>query len=245
MNKRSMNSDDNLQNDSILESLADKIKRNYLENVEVDKFIEFEQDKLKNKPSLFIGKISKFFKKHSRLIISTSVATLVLTTVFTFTLATTVFKNSSISGAVSSPTGGQLPLTEIELKSVIAKLNTVVYWAGPLKDAKYTLDVSDEGAAFVRYLPGGKGAEDTAKNYLIVATYRVNAAYDAIKTAGNEQDGIGLMTAGGAAVYYNKSSSSNVYLAFPDQNLQIEVFDPNPGRALQLVNTSGIIKPIR
>jgi hypothetical protein len=245
MPKRSTDRQENLVNDSVLDSLADKIKRNYLENVEVEKFIEFEQANIKNKSSLFIDRFSKLFKKHSKLIISTSVATLVLTTIFTFTLSSTVFKNSALGGTVSSPTGGQLPLTEVELKSVITKLNTVVYWAGPLKDAKYTLDVTDEGAAFVRYLPDGKGAEDTAKNYLIVATYRVNAAYDAIKTAGNEQDGIGLMTADGAAVYYNKTASSNVYLAFPDQNLQIEVFDPNPGRALQLANTSGLIKPIR
>ncbi len=158
--------------------------------------------------------------------------------------AISLFSNGSSTSSTQS-SEGQLALSEDELKSVVANLNSVVYWVGPLDNAKYTLDVTDAGAAFVRYLPNGEGANDTAKNYLIVATYRVNAAYDAVKTAGNEQDGIGLMTSDGAAVYYNKNAATNVYMAYPGQDLQIEVFDPSPGKALQLVNTTGLVKPIR
>ncbi len=138
-----------------------------------------------------------------------------------------------------------MALSEQELKSVVMNLNSVIYWAGPLENAKYTLNVDEAGAAFIRYLPNGEGANDTEKKYLTVATYKVNAAFDAVKAAGNEQDGIGLITADGAAVYYNKNSASNVYLAYPGQDLQIEVFDPTPGRALQLVNTTGLLKPVR
>lgn len=234
---------DEEKKDPVLDSLISQIKSNYMENVEIDDLIEFDKSKEKSKATLQFEKFKLKFKAIDPKIWVAVLITAIVTSLLVLGF-TSIFTNKSATTATQTTTG-QLALSEAELKSVVANLNSVVYWVGPLENAKYTLDVTDAGAAFVRYLPNGEGANDTAKNYLIVATYRVNAAYDAIKTAGNEQDGIGLMTSDGAAVYYNKNASTNVYMAYPGQDLQIEVFDPSPGKALQLVNTTGLVKPIR
>ena len=240
------NSDDKDDNkDPVLESLMNQIKSNYIENVEIEDLIEYEKNKTETKSSLTYKKLLKNIQEPRVAVISA-----ILAAVFTFIVTlglTGVFGSfsffSSGTNAVTQKAG--IALSESELKSTVARLGSTVYWVGPLKNAKYALDVNEAGATFVRYLPDGLGIDDTSKKYLIVATYRVNAAYDAVRAAGNEQDGIGLMTADGAAVYYNKNATSNVYLAFPGQDLQIEVFDPSPGRALQLVNTSGLVRPIK
>lgn len=229
--------------DPVLDSLINQIKSNYMQNVEIDDLIAYDKSKEKSKASIQFEKFTNSVKSIEPKIWVAVIISAMVTALLVFG-ATSLFSNNSSNSPSQSATG-QMALTEAELKSVVANLNSVVYWVGPLENARYTLDVTDAGAAFVRYLPNGEGANDTAKNYLIVATYRVNAAYDAVKTAGNEQDGIGLMTSEGAAVYYNKNAATNVYLAYPGQDLQIEVFDPTPGKALQLVNTTGLVKPIR
>ena len=236
-------STENKDKDPVLDSLISQIKSNYMENMELDDLIEFDKSKDKSSFEKQLGKIKAQIQSIDTKIWVTVLITAMVTSLLTLGISS-LFSGSS-SPTVAQTAGGQMALTEDELKSVVANLNSVIYWVGPLENAKYTLDVTDAGAAFVRYLPNGEGANDTAKNYMIVATYQVNAAYDAVKTAGNEQDGIGLMSADGAAVYYNKNAATNVYLAFPGQNLQIEVFDPSPGKALQLVNTAGLVVPIR
>lgn len=234
--------DDN--KDPVLESLMQQIKSNYIENVEIDDLIEFDKNKSQPKSSFDFKKISQLLQENRKIVI-TAVLTALFTLIVTLGL-TGLFGSFSFfasgTNAVAQKAG--IALSEAELKSAVARLGSDVYWVGPLKDAKYALDVNEAGATFVRYLPNGEGIDDPTKKYLIVATYRVNAAYDAVRAAGNEQDGIGLMTADGAAVYYNKNASTNVYMAFPGQDFQIEVFDPSPGRALQLVNTSGLVRPI-
>ena len=234
---------DNENRDPVLDSLISQIKSNYMENVELDELIEFDKSKDKSNFKQFTDKLVKRLYQIDRTILITIIITALISVITTFGISS-LFLNKTNSTSTEAKTG-QMALSEQELKSVVMNLNSVIYWAGPLENAKYTLNVDEAGAAFIRYLPNGEGANDTEKKYLTVATYKVNAAFDAVKAAGNEQDGIGLITADGAAVYYNKNSASNVYLAYPGQDLQIEVFDPTPGRALQLVNTTGLLKPVR
>jgi hypothetical protein len=234
---------DNENRDPVLDSLISQIKSNYMENVDLDELIEFDKSKDKSNFKQFTDKLVIRLNQIDRTILITIVITALISVITTFGISS-LFLNKTNSTSTEAKTG-QMALSEQELKSVVMNLNSVIYWAGPLENAKYTLNVDEAGAAFIRYLPNGDGANDTEKKYLTVATYKVNAAFDAVKAAGNEQDGIGLITADGAAVYYNKNSASNVYLAYPGQDLQIEVFDPTPGRALQLVNTTGLLKPVR
>jgi hypothetical protein len=160
------------------------------------------------------------------------------------TLVIQSFFNLGFNNQGSANGTDQVVLTEPELRQIVSELGKTIYWAGPMANAKYTLSVTDT-AAFVRYLPDGEGAEDAGMNYLVVATYEINAAYDAVLTAGNEQDGISISNSDGAAIYYNKTSPNNVYLAYPNTNYQIEIFDPSADRALQIATSSGLLQPIR
>lgn len=139
---------------------------------------------------------------------------------------------------------GGVVLTEVELKAAVKKLNLTVFWAGPLKDAKYTLNASDPKQIFVRYLPGGKGVGDTKRQYRVIATYVVPGAFASTAAAGNQTNGVTLSRADGAVVYYNKLEPTNIYLANKDSNFQIEVYDPDPNTSLQLATTLKTVIPI-
>jgi hypothetical protein len=53
-----------------------------------------------------------------------------------------------------------------------------------------------------------------------------------------------MSVVGGGFAFADEKRPTSVYLAFPDLDLQIEVYDPKPGRAQQLV-ASGQIAPVR
>jgi hypothetical protein len=120
-----------------------------------------------------------------------------------------------------------------------------VYWAGPVKDAKYTLAVPADGQAYVRYLPNGQGIEDTKPNYVVIATYTTTDAFTATQAAGNTSNGVTFINTKGAAVYYNKDTPTNVYVAYPNLNYQIEVFDPIAATALDIASRAGALKLVK
>jgi len=139
---------------------------------------------------------------------------------------------------------GGVVLNEVELKAAVKKLKLTVFWAGPMKDTKYTLNASDPKQIYVRYLPGGKGVGDVKRQYRVIATYVVPGAFASTAAAGNQTNGVTLSRADGAVVYYNKLEPTNVYLANKDSDFQIEVFDPDPNTSLQLATTLKTVIPI-
>src|SRR5205085_10667451 len=98
------------------------------------------------------------------------------------------------------------------------------------------------GRIFIRYLPKGVKVGAT-KAYLIVATCPVADAYKAVRTAAKESGAVTFRIPHGGLAVYNQSAATNVYFAYPGSKYQVEVFDPNPTRARQLVQT-GAIRPI-
>jgi hypothetical protein len=46
---------------------------------------------------------------------------------------------------------------------------------------------------------------------------------------------------GGATVYFDSDQPSSVYVVYPGVDAQIEVYDPDFKRALQLVNSGQIV----
>lgn len=150
---------------------------------------------------------------------------------------------SSLGGqSFTQITSGTMALTEQELRDAAKQLGVPVYWAGPQDKAMYTLDSRVNGQVFVRYLPDGNGAEDTQPNYRVIATYTMKDAYKSTQDAGALDGGLGFTNGDGAAVYYNKATPTNVYVAYPGKDFQIEIFDPNAGQALQLATTPGEIQ---
>jgi hypothetical protein len=117
-----------------------------------------------------------------------------------------------------------------------------IYWAGPQPKVKYELTQVTDGRIYIRYLPKAVPLR-TKHLYPIVATYPVPNAYKAVRTAAKESGAVTFRTKRGGLAVYNQSAPTNVYLAFPGSKYQVEVFDPNPSRARQLVR-SGTIRPI-
>src|SRR5437588_8381990 len=118
-----------------------------------------------------------------------------------------------------------------------------MYWAGPQPKVKYELTQVTDGRIYIRYLPQGVPIGDRRAAYLIIATYPVKDAYKAVRTAAKESGAVTFNIARGGLAVYNQSAATNVYFAYPSSKYQVEVFDPNPTRARQLVQT-GAIRPI-
>jgi len=161
-----------------------------------------------------------------------------------------ITKNTTPTPVASTSTfadviAGKVALTENELIDAVKKLGVDVYWAGPVKGAKYTLAVPAEGQAYVRYLPNGDGLTDTKPNYVVIATYTIADAFTATQAAGNQSNGVTFINNQGAAVYYNKDVPTNVYVAYPNLKYQIEVFSPIATTALDIASKQGALKLVK
>lgn len=146
---------------------------------------------------------------------------------------------------VAGQTLGQVALTESQLRDAVLANKLTAYWAGPQEGALYSLVSNSNGQVFVRYLPNGKGLEDTAASYRVIATYPQSDAYAVTQAAGNQANAISFVNADGAQVFYSKNYNANVYVAFPDSPFEIEIFDPGEGVALGLATTAGKIVKIK
>ncbi|HEX6666452.1 MAG TPA: hypothetical protein VF081_07645 [Solirubrobacterales bacterium] len=118
-----------------------------------------------------------------------------------------------------------------------------VYWAGEQQGAEIELSRPDANNTYIRYLTDGAEAGDERADFLTVGTYAHTEPVAALRKQGKEPGGVIATAPGGAIVYFNRKQPNSVYLAYPGVEAEIEVFDPNFTRALQLVN-SGQILPV-
>jgi hypothetical protein len=127
------------------------------------------------------------------------------------------------------------------LQSAVADQATPVYWAGEQQGTE--LELSRDGAdrTYVRYLSGGADAGDPQPNFLTVGTYAQANAVATLRQQGQEPGGVLRRAPGNATVYFNRTDPGSVYLAYPGVPVEIEVYDPNFKRALQLVNSGQIV----
>ena len=180
--------------------------------------------------------------KTALLMVAAFLAGSIITYSFTSSSAPTPIASTSTFTDVIA---GKVALTESELIAAVKKLGVDVYWAGPVNGAKYTLAVPADGQAYVRYLPNGNGLTDTKPNYVVIATYTTTNAFSATQAAGNQSNGVTFINAEGAAVYYNKDTPTNVYVAYPNLNYQIEVFDPIAATALDIASKQGALRLVK
>jgi hypothetical protein len=127
-----------------------------------------------------------------------------------------------------------------ELVSLSESLGQPVYWAGPQGAKEYELTREGESKIAVRYPAGA----DSAAGALTVATYHLDQPVEAVRRAGQAKAAkLHGLPRGGLAVS-DSASPTNVYFAYPAEPYQVEVFDPKPGRALELV-LDRKIRPVR
>jgi hypothetical protein len=148
-----------------------------------------------------------------------------------------------------SPTApGALTASSVSAASVATldglpgHLGHAVYWEGAQPGVKYELTLTPTGGVFVRYLPS------TAKlganvRYPFVASLPVAGAFAATSRVAAKPTSVKVPIPGGGVAFYGRSLPTNVYVAFPGSNYQIELFDPNPAHARAVVS-SGLVRPL-
>ena len=118
-----------------------------------------------------------------------------------------------------------------------------IYWAGEIDGTELELSVPEEGRTYVRYLTEGADAGDPQPDFLTIGTYAFAEPIPALEELAGKPGGVRRSAPGGGIVYFNRNGPTSVYLAYPDQEVEIEIYDPDPVRAKELA-TSGAIVPI-
>jgi hypothetical protein len=132
-------------------------------------------------------------------------------------------------------------VTAAQLAEFAGEGETPIYWAGEQPGATLELSTSEGGRTYVRYLTEGAEAGDPRADFLTVGSYQFADPVSALETLAKESGGVQRSVPGGGIAYFNRSRPTNVYLAYPDQEVEIEVFDPDPSRAKELVTTGQIV----
>jgi len=127
------------------------------------------------------------------------------------------------------------------LREAAAEQDSTIYWAGELQGTELELSQPDSSRTYVRYLTGGTEAGDPNPDFLTVGTYEDPKALQNLRKRGDEPGGVLAKAPGGATVYFDRAQPSSVYVVYPGVDAQIEVYDPDFERALQLVNSGQVV----
>jgi hypothetical protein len=150
----------------------------------------------------------------------------------------------SKTAATSGRATGPVETTTAKLRALSLELGHPIYWAGPQPDRKYELTRTSDDRIFVRYLPRDVQIGIRQAAFTIIGTYPVVNAYKVLQQLGKKPHEHNFAAPVGGFAVYSSEQPSNVYLAYPGSNLQIEVYDPSPQQARGLI-TSGQVAAVR
>ena len=132
---------------------------------------------------------------------------------------------------------GPVALSERQLRDKNTIINQPMYWAGPKQGYHYEFWRLKSDRIFVRYLPQNVKAGAPGAHYLIVGTYPLPGAYGALKKLAN---GKGVSGPNGSLVWVRPGYPKSVYIVWPKVNYEVEVYNPNPSKALQIAKSTQI-----
>jgi hypothetical protein len=138
--------------------------------------------------------------------------------------------------------GGAVATSRADLTSLAGQLGHPVYWAGGRSGMELEATLTEEGLAFVRYLPSGTPVGASSPDFLTVGTYPVINALADLRAYARQGHASPKPVDGGGIAVSVPGSPTSAFFAMPDQDLQVEVYDPTPGHALELIR-SGAIEP--
>jgi hypothetical protein len=127
------------------------------------------------------------------------------------------------------------------LASLAKTVGHPVYWAGPKDGYRYELTHTTDGRIYIRYLPTGVAVGTAAPNYLTVGTYPVQGAIGTVRAIGSKKGGSLLKLAGGGVAAVDPDHPLSVYIAYAGSSYEVEVYDPTPDQARQLVASGAIV----
>jgi hypothetical protein len=141
------------------------------------------------------------------------------------------------------PEIGPVAATPTALRHLSDEVGHPIYWVGPRPRRTYELTRTSSAGIFIRYLPPGSEVGNRRAEYTIVGTYPVPDALEVLQELSKKTGEKSVSAPGGGLAVYSIDAPNNVYVAYPGSDVQIEVFDPSPKRALRLV-TSGRVAPV-
>lgn len=136
-----------------------------------------------------------------------------------------------------------VPITLAGLETLASVLRRPIYWAGPEPGRTYELTDLPNGNMYVRYLTS-RDRLGTSKPLLTVGTYQVAGAFAITLRNAAQPGSVRVPDRTGTVAFYSRAAPTNIYLAFSGADYQVEVYDPSPSQARQLV-ASGKIVPVR
>lgn len=131
-----------------------------------------------------------------------------------------------------------------ELRALPAEVGHPVYWAGPDPKSTYELTRTKDGRVYLRYLPAGVRVGDSRASFLTVGTYPQRNAFTQLKATAAKLQATPIELPGGGLAYLDTSRPTSAYIAYPDGDLQVEVYTPDAARTERLL-TSRRIVPVR
>lgn len=143
----------------------------------------------------------------------------------------------------SAPESGAGPVasSEADIAALADELGHPVYWAGPEDGAELEITRTGPEQVYVRYLTDGAEPGDPSNAFLSIGTYPFPDAIAELERLAEKKGALTNETPDGGMVVTNEDSASSVYIAYPGEDLQIEVFDPDPARAFLLATSGAIV----
>jgi len=140
---------------------------------------------------------------------------------------------------------GPVAASQSDVSDLAKKDDQPIYWAG---DQPGTTDLeltqTADGNVYVRYLTGNAAIGTPKPSYLTVGTYPFDNAIHALDTIAKQPGAKTFQVPNNGLAVQNSTSPTSVYVAYPDEKgFEIEVYDPDPATALDLVQ-SGDIEPV-
>ena len=130
------------------------------------------------------------------------------------------------------------------LERLAARSPFPLYWAGEVEGHSFELSRTSDDSVYIRYLPEDVGLGDERPEFLTVGTYPVEDAANELRKQASKVGARLQRTDDGALTFSDPANPASVYFAYPQGDFEVEVFDPDPGRAQQLL-ADGQIQPIR
>ena len=129
------------------------------------------------------------------------------------------------------------------IRDLSVEVGRPIYWLGPEEGKVYELQRTSQDRIYVRYLPPSASIGTTKAAYPLVGTYPVPNAYNVLKSLAKTSGETSFTAPRDGIAVYSDSRPTNIYLAYPGSDQQIEVYDPSPGNARTLV-ASGRVVPV-
>jgi hypothetical protein len=150
-------------------------------------------------------------------------------------------------GGSGTPADGQItPIgpvaaSQARIRDLSVAVGRPIYWLGRSPGKTYELQRTAQDRIYVRYLPADATVGTTKAAYPLVGTYPVANAYSVLKSLAKNSGETSFTIPNGGIAVYSTSRPTNIYLAYPGSDVQIEVYDPSAARAHSLVATGRVV----